>query len=184
LLLADIAAQHQVPIDLHMEAIVRRRLTPENLRRAAAANPSVLEPTIPAFERLLAHNRNARIVWQHIGWDNTGDMTPELVDRLMSTHPNLYIALRVENRSHQVGNGPPMPNRLVDTSGRFKVEWLALVKKYQDRVVIGSDEFTFPVQRWRPNQSFAETWSLMEQLPQPLAKKLGSDNPRRIYNLQ
>jgi hypothetical protein len=184
LLLADISAQHKVPIDLHMEAIVTRRPMPDNLRRASTKNPGSLEPTIPAFERLLAHNRKARIVWQHIGWDNTGDMTAELVDQLMSTHPNLFIALRVERRTHQVGNGPPMPNRLVNRRGELKREWLALIKKFQDRVTIGSDEFFFPVESRRPNQSFAETWALLDQLTPSLAQKIGRDNPRRIYSLE
>ncbi len=184
LLLADIAAQNSVPIDLHMEAIVRQRPIPDNLRRASAKNPSTLAPTIPALERLLAYNREARIVWQHIGWDNTGDMTSELIDRLMATHPNLHIALRIERRTRQVGNGPPMPNRLVDQSGKLKGQWLALIKKFQDRVTIGSDEFFFPVESVRPNQSFTETWSLMDQLTPSLARKIGRDNPRRIYGLK
>jgi hypothetical protein len=184
LVLADIAAQHNVPIDLHMEAIVRSRPMPDNLQRASAKNPKTLEPTIPAFERLLEHNRKARIVWQHIGWDNTGDMTPELLDRLLSSHPNLHIALRVERRTQQVGNGPRMPNRLVDEKGKLKPEWLALIMKFSDRVAIGSDEFFFPVELERPNQSFNETWSLLDQLPRELAHKLGNENPRRIYNLK
>ena len=184
LLLADIAAEYNAPVDLHMEAIVKRRPMPDNLRRASAKNPNTLEPTIPAFERLLAHNRKAKIVWQHIGWDNTGDMTATLIDRLMSDHPNLYIALRVESRTQQVGNGAAMPNRLVDQKGTLKPEWLAVIKKFSDRITIGSDEFFFPIETKRPNQSFAETWSLLDQLPQQLAQKLGSENPRRIYNLK
>lgn len=184
LLLADIAAQHNVPIDLHMEAIVKRRPMPDNLLRASAKNPKTLEPTIPSFERLLAHNRKARIVWQHIGWDNTGEMTPELVGRLMSDHPNLNIALRVESRLQQVGNGGAMPNRLVDRSGVLKPEWLQLIKKFSDRITIGSDEFFFPIESKRPNQSFVETWSLLDQLPTELAQKLGNENARRIYNLK
>ena len=143
LLLADIAAQHNVAIDLHMEAIVKRRSMPENLLRASDKNPNTLEPTIPALERMLEHNRKARIVWQHIGWDNTGDMTSELLNRLLSTHSNLYIALRVENRTQQVGNGPSMPNRLIDEKGRLNPEWLTLIKKFPDRMTIGSDEFFF-----------------------------------------
>lgn len=184
LLLADIAAQHNVAIDLHMEAIVNRRPMPENLKRASAKNPQTLEPTIPAFRRLLEHNPKARIVWQHIGWDNTGDMTPELLDFLFSSHPNLYIALRIESRIQQVGNGPAMPNRLVNEKGILKPEWLAIIKKFSDRITIGSDEFFFPVESKRPNQSFSETWTLLDQLPEQLAQKLGRDNPKRIYNLK
>lgn len=187
LLLADIAAEHNVAIDLHMEAIVNRRPMPENLQRASGKNPRTLEPTIPAFERLLGHNPKARIVWQHIGWDNTGDMTPELLDRLLSSHPNLYIALRVENRTQQVGNGPRMLNRLVDEKGKLKPEWLVLIGKFADRVTIGSDEFFFPVkseQSDRPNQSFEKTWSLLDQFTPELAQKIGRDNARRIYGLK
>ena len=185
LLLADIAAQHNVAVDLHMEAIVNRRPMPENLKRASANNPQTLEPTIPAFERLLSHNTKARIVWQHIGWDNTGDMTPELIERLLSSHPNLYLALRIENRMQQVGNGPAMPNRLVNEKGILKPEWLAIINKFPDRITIGSDEFFFPVESpQRPNQSFSNTWSLLDQLPEHLAQKVGRDNPRRIYNLK
>ncbi|MEW6667365.1 MAG: amidohydrolase family protein [Thermodesulfobacteriota bacterium] len=184
LLLADIAAQRNVPIDLHMEAIVKRRPMPDNLQRASTKNPKTLDPTIPSFERLLAHTRKARIVWQHIGWDNTGEMTPQLVGRLMSEHPNLNIALRVERRLQEVGNGGPMPNRLVDGSGVLKPEWLQVIKKFSDRITIGSDEFFFPIESKRPNQSFVETWSLLGQLPKELANKLGNENPRRIYNLK
>lgn len=184
LLLADIAAEHNVAIDLHMEAIVNRRPMPENLQRASSRNPKALEPTIPAFERLLEHNARARIVWQHIGWDNTGDMTANLVDRLMSDHPNLHIALRVESRTQQVGNGAAMSNRLVNEKGAIKPEWSAVIEKFSDRVTIGSDEFFFPVEMNRPNQSFSETWSLLEQLPKQLSQKIADDNPRRIYNLQ
>ena len=187
LLLADIAAEHNVAIDLHMEAIVNRRPMPKNLQRASGKNPRTLEPTIPAFERLLEHNSKAKIVWQHIGWDNTGDMTPELLDRLLSSHPNLYIALRVENRTQQVGNGPRMPNRLVDEKGKLKPEWLVLIDKFADRVTIGSDEFFFLVESKgsnRPNQSFERTWSLLDQFTPELAQKIGRDNARRIYGLK
>ena len=184
LLLADIAAENNVAIDLHMEAIVKRRPMPDNLQRASDKNPDTLEPTIPAFERLLGHNPKARIVWQHIGWDNTGDMTPELLDRLMSGHPNLHIALRVEKRTQQVGNGPEMTNRLVDEKGKLKPDWLALIVKFPDRVTIGTDEFFFPVESERPSQSFKETWPLLDQLTPELARKIGSANPRRIYALK
>lgn len=187
LLLADIAAERSVAIDLHMEAIVNQRPMPENLKHASDKNPQVLEPTVPALERLLKHNPKARIVWQHIGWDNTGDMTPELLDRLLSSHPNLYIALRIENRAQQVGNGPKMPNRLVDEKGKLKPEWMALIGKFPDRATIGTDEFFFPVETEgedRPNQSFEATWAILDQLAPDLARKVGGTNAKNIYSLK
>ncbi|MHC4884865.1 MAG: amidohydrolase family protein [Planctomycetota bacterium] len=184
--LADIAAENDVAIDLHMEAISKKRSTPGNLLKASSQNPRTLEPTIPALERLLEHNRKARIVWQHIGWDNTGDMTPTLIEGLLRRHKNLYLALRVENRTWQVGGGGDMPNRLVDERGRLTSEWREVIESHADRFVIGSDEFFFPVtqSKERPNQSFSATWALLDQLPMKLRRQLGGANATRIYNFR
>src|SRR5207237_1327329 len=57
LALAGIAADSDMPIGLHMEAIT------------TGAGQA---PNIAALERLLAYNRLARIVWLHAGWDRTG----------------------------------------------------------------------------------------------------------------
>src|SRR5207248_7902490 len=65
LLLADVAAQHSVPISLHMEAVVRNMPLPSGLK--SPPNPPQLHENITAFERLLNHNRRAIIVWAHAG---------------------------------------------------------------------------------------------------------------------
>src|SRR2546428_756567 len=57
LLLADIAAEHNVPIDLHMEALPETIPTPKEY---GPPNPPELHRNIAAFERLLAHNRRAQ----------------------------------------------------------------------------------------------------------------------------
>ena len=184
LLLADIAARHGVPIDLHMEAVEREHKTPENLLRACDENPRTIQPTVPALERLLAHNRKARIVWQHIGWDNVGQMGIPLLRRLLEAHPNLSMALRVEARIGQVGGGPPMPNRIVDETMRIRPAWRAFLEDFQDRLMIGGDEFISPTERpGKPARSFAETWSILAQLPPVVAKKIGRDNAARLYGL-
>ena len=185
LMLADIAARHGVPIDVHMEAVETPMRTPDNLRRACRANPPRLEPTIPAFERLLAHHREARIVWQHIGWDNVGRMRLGLMRRLLDRHPNLYLALRVEARVDQVGGGGPMPNRIVDRQMRVRPDWLGFMTDFQDRLMIGADEFIGPVERPRQRaRSFSETWSILDQLPPRIAAKIGRDNAARVYRLE
>ncbi len=183
--LADVAARLDVPIDLHLEAVPEAVSTPANLRRACADNPQTLPATIPAFERLLAHNRDARVVWQHIGWDNAGFMTVELLRRLLETHANLYLGLRVEDRLQQVGGGGPMPNRVVDSDGEIRPEWRRLIADFADRFVIGSDQFVVPAQsRRRWPQSFDETWPIVDQLPAELAAAVGRDNAMRIYKLE
>ncbi|MDP6707513.1 MAG: hypothetical protein QF893_14300 [Alphaproteobacteria bacterium] len=182
--LAEIAAAADVPIDLHMEAIERGGPMPANLRRACDKNPEKLIPTIPALERLLRHERRARIVWQHVGWDNVGDMKPALLDRLLRENANLYLAFRVERRLDQVGGGGPMPNRIVD-GGRIADDWRRLMTAHPDRLMIGGDEFAGPSGKEpRMAASFADTWAMLSQLPSELAAKIGGANARRVYRLE
>lgn len=181
LLLADIAAGRDVAIDLHMEAVEHDMATPDGFGKN---NPERLEANIPALEKLLAHNRRARIVWQHIGWDNTGHMTVGLLRRLLKAHPNLYLALRVEERLLQIDRSTPMPNRIVDREGRIHPEWIDLLTEFPDRAVIGTDEFMgIPGKSRRPPQSFEETWRIIDQLQPGLAAKVGRENAIRIYRL-
>ncbi len=183
LLLADIAARHDVPIDLHMEAVPKDMPLPPGFDRVSPNNPATLQANIPGLERLLAHERKARIVWQHIGWDNTGCMTVGLLRRLLAAHSNLFLALRVEERGRSMG-GTPMPNRIVDRAGQIVPEWLDLLQEFPDRFVIGTDEFFCPPGGGKsPPQSFEETWNMVGQLPAELAAKIGRENAERIYRL-
>lgn len=137
LLLADIAAEHDIPIDLHMEAVPKNMPTPAGL---SSRNPDRLKENIKALERLLDYNPRTRIVWFHLGWDNTGGKTVSLIRRLLKAHPNLYCALRIEERAYAM-DGSPMPNRIVDEQWKIKDAWLNLFQEFPDRFVIGSDEF-------------------------------------------
>jgi predicted TIM-barrel fold metal-dependent hydrolase len=181
LALADISAKTGIPIDLHMEAVEKEMATPAGF---GDRNPEMLKANIPALERLLKHNRKARIVWQHIGWDNTGQMTLDLLRRLLKGHENLFMALRIEERA-VTRDKKPMPHRIVDRQGKVVAEWAALLEEFPDRFVIGSDEFfTRPGSPKRWPQSFEETWRMLDQLKEELAAKIGRENAKRIYNLQ
>jgi predicted TIM-barrel fold metal-dependent hydrolase len=183
LLLAEIAARHNVPIDFHTEAVPADIPLPAGFDRVSQSNPTTLKATIPGLVRLLAHNRNARIVWQHIGWDNTGHMTVELLRRLLTAHPNLFLALRVEERPFTMG-GSPMPNRIVDRDWRIRAEWRKLFEEFPDRFVVGTDEFFAGTDRsGRSPQSFEETWCILDQLAPELAARIGRQNAARIYNV-
>ena len=183
LLLADIAAENNIPIDLHMEAVPEDIPTPESLLRISSRNPTVLKANIAGFERLLTHNPKAKIVWQHIGWDNIGYMTTGLIRGLLERHPNLYLALRVEHRQEKVDQSGPMPNRIVDRDWKVHPEWIRLILDFPKRVVIGSDEFMGLARRnARPKDSFLETWSILKEFPGEIASVIGRDNALRIYN--
>ena len=169
LLLADIAAAHGVPIDLHIEAVPEDMAVPASVK--VPPNPPRLHANIAAFERLLAHNPRAKIIWAHAGADGTGFRTPELCRRLLKAHPNLFMEIKADPKAQ--GLNYPM------AGGKLKPDWLALFTDFPDRFVIGSDqhypETADPVQRWQ------EVVRLFNQLPEPVRKKIGTENVARIY---
>ena len=176
LLLADLAAQHGLPVDLHMEALVTDKPTPPLFLQLSAANPASLNANIDALERLLSHNRAARIVWAHIGRDNTGDMTVELLGRLLEAHPNLFLQVLT------YGNIVPLfpEHAPLDEGGSLRPEWLALFTAFPDRFVLGSDAFyALPD---GVDSHLEPIDALLQALPPDLARLIGLENPRRIYD--
>jgi predicted TIM-barrel fold metal-dependent hydrolase len=170
LLLADIAARHGVPIDLHMEAVPAPMPLPPGLK--SPPNPSQLHDNITAFERLLAHNPRATIIWAHAGSDNTGYRTPDLSRQMLQAHANLYIEIKVDPLSH--GKNYPMLD-----DGTIKPDWLTLFQEFPDRFIVGSDQH-YPEppgteQRWQT------VVLLLNQLPSDLRRTIGTDNALRIF---
>jgi len=178
--LADLAAEHGMPIDLHMEAIAEPMTMPS--RFATPPNPAKPTPNIDGLERLLAHNRQAKIVWVHLGWCNTGQRTVDLTRKLLADHPNLYLSLRVASGKKErkvVSDTFPL-----DAEGKLRSEWLALFTDYPDRFLIGSDEIVKASNDHPSAGSMAATVSLVDQLPDDLKTKIGSENAHAIYRLK
>lgn len=169
LLLADIAAAHGVPIDLHMEAVPEDMALPAGL--ASPPNPPRLHANIAAFERLLAHNPRAKIIWAHAGADGTGARTPELCRRLLKAHANLYMEIKTD--PHALGMNYPLAD------GKIKPEWLALFTEFPDRFIIGSDQH-YPETKG-PDQRWQEAVRLFNQLPAGVRKQIGTENVAHIY---
>ena len=171
LLLADIAAEHNVPIGLHMECVPIDMPMPAEYK---APNPPELHANIAPLERLLSHNQRAKIIWAHAGADNLGYRTPELSRRLLLAHPNLYMEIKYD--PNFPGKDPPIVN------GKLKPEWLKLFSDFPDRFIIGSDQHydppaTVPLARGQQNAF------LTDQLPPDLKRKIGMENSLRIYGL-
>lgn len=176
LLLADIAAQNNVPIDIHMEIAPATIKTPSHV---LGTNPEKIQGNKKAFERLLAHNPHAKIIWSHVGWDNTGYRTPALMDEMLSKYPNLYMSFKVSSND-SIGE-----NRPLDDNGNLKGEWLELIRKHSDRFIIGADQFYLPKASKRRvgPPSVGSTNEFHKQLPPDLAQKVGYDNAAAIFNL-
>jgi predicted TIM-barrel fold metal-dependent hydrolase len=170
LLLSDIAAQHNVPINLHMEAVPQSMPLPAGLKSPPA--PPQLPGNIAAFERLLAHNPRAKIVWAHAGTaDNTGYRTPDLCRRLLEAHRNLYMEIKIDPLN--MGKNPPM------VDGKIKTDWLKLFEDFPDRFLFGSDQF-YPEPPPGP-QRWEAMVLLFNQLPADVRRKIGTENALRIY---
>lgn len=181
LLLSDIAARHGVPIDIHMEAVPEDMDLPKIRRLESPHNPKVLHANIAAFERLLAHNRNARVIWAHAGWCNTGHRTPELCAQLLGRHSNLYMSFKI--RRDSLAEARPLTEDF-----RIKPEWLNLIRTYPARFVIGSDQFyaspRFPKQIGPPRGKGVETEHLLTVLPPELANKVGYENAIHLFKIK
>lgn len=177
-LLADIAARHDVPMDLHIDPIPRPMPSPPRFLERSSANPATLAENIEGFERLLAHNRKARIVWAHAGRDTLGTWTVALTRSLLERHPNLFLSLTMHPPFGVVAE-----NSLLDPAGQANPAWVALLRDFPDRAAIGSDFFHQPTGRdggTLPPPT-ATVRRFINALPAELANGVAHENAMRIY---
>lgn len=177
LLLSDIAAESDIPVDLHCDLVPEDMPLPEVLK-ANVLNPPVLKGNLPALERLLAHNRKTQIVWVHVGFEPLLTRGPERVRQLLTAHPNLSMSFRL-NR------GGPRPAAALAPDGKLKETWIALVAEFPDRFMLGSDAFyaRSGIARGSSEEGLNNMRSLVEQLPPDVAPKVASGNAIRLYRL-
>ena len=178
--LADLAAKYDLPIDIHMEAIPEEMPMPSRFQ--SPPNPRILKPNIAAFGRLLAHNRKAKVIWVHLGWDNTGKRTIALTRRLLAENPNLYMSIRIASDMQR--RKVAKPTFPLDKDGRLKQEWLVLFQEFPDRFLIGSDEIIKPANNHPSAGSIRSTVGMLEQLPWKLKSQIGYENAYRLYKLK
>ena len=101
LMLADIAAKHDVVIDVHFDLVREDIRRPDYL---SDENPAVLKRNLDSFERLLEHNRDAKICWAHAGSDRLSFWTAAFTREMLARHPNLYMSLRLIPSKSGVNN--------------------------------------------------------------------------------
>lgn len=85
-------------------------------------NPETLHGNISAFERLLDHNWEAKIVWVHAGWDLSGERTVPLTRRLLHNHDNLAMSVKI--------NGGHQRTQPIRPDSGIKPEWIAMLRNY------------------------------------------------------
>ncbi len=159
--LADIAATYDVPIDIHMEAT---------------------DDTLPALERLLAHNRKTKIVWAHAGWSELGNATADVWERLMARHSNLFGSIK-----HRSLNNKHASRKVAlrDRDGRIEADWLRLFERFTDRFMIGADitPGTFVEHGKKLWPQLKHMQAFLRRLPPHLLGPIARDNAIRVFNL-
>jgi hypothetical protein len=119
-----------------------------------------------AIDLLMAHAPKARLIWAHTG---IGGAPAARVDALMARYPLLMGEL-----SYRPG--------LTCDDGQLCPEWRALVTKYPDRFLIGSD--TWVNQRWLYYDELMQGYRRwLGGLPPELARNIGWNNGARVFGL-
>jgi len=120
--LIDLAAQYHVPISFHF--------VPDDV----AANS--------AFERMLNHNKDAILIWAHLGFNNMPLDSVKLNDYLLR-YPHLYFdTAGIQNMQQDPA---PLANSnwwiLADQSnnGKLKTEWKKFFETWNSRILFATD---------------------------------------------
>ena len=158
--LADLAAEYGVPIDLHMEAT---------------------NETVAGLERLLAHNRRAKVIWAHAGWSELGGSTAETWYRLFDRHPNLYGSIKLRGLGHPLTADTIA---IFDRTGRIHDNWMRVFEVFPDRLMIGTDmKLGARIRKSSDFRHVGHMQNLLRRLPPDLLRRVTKDNAKRIFNL-
>ncbi|MFH0831707.1 MAG: hypothetical protein V1886_02465 [archaeon] len=119
--LVDLSAKYRVPISFHF--------VPDD----AAANA--------AFERMLNHNKDAIILWCHLGFNNLPLNSIILNDYLLR-YPNLYFdTAGIQNMQNPLpqsnSNWALLANQ--SNNGKLNEEWKQFFETWNSRILFGSD---------------------------------------------
>jgi hypothetical protein len=181
LLLTDIAAENKLPIDVHFDLVPEDMELPYFLKNARAwdPNPDLLKRNQAAFERLLSHNRGAKIVWAHVGMEPLLSRSVEICRDLLNRHPNLYMSFRLQQ-------GGMRPEAALSREGLLKPAWAMLIKEFPDRFILGSDAFYTDksIRRGGNDEGRLNLHRLLTQLPPDIARMVAQENVYRIYRMQ
>lgn len=178
LLLADIAARHDVPIDLHCEIAPTDLAVSPKLIARSGKNPRRVDANLAALERLLAHNIRARIILSH-SIDATGFRTAEIIRGLLERHPNMMMSLNVFSNYLIAENLP------LKIDGKIAPDWQDLIRDHPDRFMIGSDQrYSSPCSNCKLVDRVGPSRRWLALLPDEIAHIIAIENPRRTFRLK
>lgn len=150
-----LAAEHDLPVLVHSNITSKREKNPLYLAE---------------IEEPLGQHLDTRFIWAHAGTSaeihrhqtQMEFLLPTLT-RLLATYPNLYIDL----------SWSMLTPYLLDEQGKPRAEWVALVKRFPERFMLGSDV----VGRFdKLGQEMHSFDPFLNALPVEVAHKVAKDN--------
>lgn len=148
-------ADKQVPISVHHDS-------------SSAGRPSEHEYIEP-FENAIRKHRATRIVWCHAGVSRRvhPDDQIDLVETLLSRHRNLTVELSWI-----------ILDAIVDGGGDVNPDWRALICKFTDQFVVGSDSIADPDMI---THRAGQIDRLLQALPPSVARAVGTDTAGELW---
>jgi predicted TIM-barrel fold metal-dependent hydrolase len=173
--LVDLSARYHVPISFHF--------VPDDITANAA------------FERMLNHNKDAVLIWSHLGFNNMPLVSATLNDFLLR-YPNLYFdTAGIQNMQNPLPQSNSNWARLADQSnnGRLKEEWKKFFETWNSRILFGSDagggsnglerwlNYTDNTSKGAPSDAIGHWKSLFSTLDSNAARNILSANARELF---
>lgn len=173
--LVDLSAKYHVPISFHF--------VPDD----TAANA--------AFETMLSHNKDAILIWAHLGFNNMPLNSATLNDFLLR-YPNLYFdTAGIQNMQNPLSQPNSNWARLADqtNNGRLKEEWRQFFETWNSRILFGSDaggganslerwlNYTSNVSDLAAADAVGHWKSLLSYLDNNSARNILSANSRELF---
>ncbi len=174
--LVDLSAQYHVPISFHF--------VPDDTTANAA------------FERMLSHNKDATLIWAHLGFNNMPLNSATLNDYLLR-YPHLYfdtagIQNMQQDPAPQANSNWWMLTSQAD-NGRLNKEWRQFFETWNSRILFGSDaggggngmerwlNYTGDAVRGATPDAVGHWRNLLSNLDSNAAKNILSANSKELF---
>ena len=153
----DLAAEFGLPVLIH-----------HNISGSYMKEPIYLEE----MQRALAHNRDANIIWAHVGVSRRVEVEglPDIADDMLANNPNLFFDISWVVFDEHI-------NKDADSLRR----WADLLEKYPTRFMIGSDK----VGHWSTyRDEIVKYYPLIDMLSEGAKRQICTENILRLINVQ
>lgn len=151
----DLAAEMNMPVLIH-----------HNIAGSYMDDPIYMAE----MERALAHNRNAAIIWAHVGISRRVEISnlTELTDKLLRNNANLYFDISWV-----------VYDDYINKNEESLKEWAALIEKHPTRFMIGTDK----VGNWTTyTDEVTKYYSLLDLLSDSAVAKICRENILRLIH--